>query len=1424
MPSPSIELLPRQINRQTRLDNVAIIYPASDPCYRDLADTLAVALAASGVTRPECVTDLALMPERSIPLPDTYRSRTLIVLGNLNTNRTLQPLYANFLCSTDATYPGGNGFDLRTLVNPYGTGTNLVLAGGSNLRGVERAVAKLLEAIADAGETKELPWLFAVELEPALATNLAAWPYTPLEDSAELQALRSRGLMFYTEPIRVIGAYTMMWSWTADERYARIAVDALRRLNASMTTGYGDWHYLAERFLRAIPLLIAGGLLTDEEITRTDDLLLQTAYGNEDEWWRVKVGHPPLGHRHQGKGTYEFLLLARYLRDQVNATPTLRKKCDQWIAECCSFLDALAAARLDDQDDESSLNNLATLYRYALGQERHDFFTSGNARLVAERCLALHDNNGNGAGQGGYGESQGMYLQQEATEQTACSAFYYGDGTFKWILQTMPNLEIAQRYVFLRYVPVFLQKFDTGPELEPVAPPRTQNLYCLPVTDHQLAISNHPPEHVVPEGHMINAPETWQLPEAVGLNHLPQERGFDKLVLRAGYARADAYLLIQGYQGGFRWQGHMQAANCIVRFYQAGHIWLVQNTSRHSYHDKNGLLISDGANNTPMPPIAERVALSDFPKIALTATRVNDYHHTDWTRHLYWSKPGGGFFVVIDRVTFKADGPYSLTCSWRTPGYAELHGRHWHSDQGQHRFRLVSGSPVAATCEIDTDQGACSPYVLRQRRAGDHRAGDEGSFQNLFTVRALDDDEHLDLQRLDERSALVRRNDQPLAWCAADIDSTSSWLTDASAQAVSIFIGSDSLTFAGLTKLNMLGLAWQSDQPVGLQIDLTAGSCNLQTSDTAKTTLVFDGGTVDRDRPIPPAFYATLTSKVAAWLASLPSATKTTQSPESAPPAETNSFRSDWTYDSSSRVPEIVRNVRITADPLPVNGSPDEMLDPVMPDGYSRETWIQWPKAAHYSISLTLPQSREVRALNILGDCIDDPTLRTFHPLPAGITVEAESGDGTVRSCVVSPVPDRRYKRYRDAENRLAAHSAVIGEKVRAVHVRLPAPADGSPFVLHRLEVLGDQTHAPAIERWCTADIDGDGNPEIILSNSLCELIVLDQNGSERWRHKLPVPITHISAQPINPAGPPVLCVGMLGGDLHLYNPDGSPQQQWPVAKRFLERKDCLQGWFNATHCINIWRREADGRGCLVLGGYAILVYLDAAGEIVGHSFADGPWLYDIMVAPETRPDRGDLYVRCGWNHGIMYYPGVPGDGPSGEVYHLGGFNQPMFRMLKHVIPFLNGRSLAAAWIDLASLPEGALFFATELGCGVLSTARKDWQWKLEGGMSLNAAILGRIEGKPVALLGGVDGFIAAINLPDGQVIRRLHVGAPVIGLAQNEAGALLVTTSTGVQALDANWQSVGRITRAINRAIPLGENRLLVSHTNHTLELLELA
>jgi hypothetical protein len=161
-----------------------------------------------------------------------------------------------------------------------------------------------------------------------------------------------------------------------------------------------------------------------------------------------------------------------------------------------------------------------------------------------------------------------------------------------------------------------------------------------------------------------------------------------------------------------------------------------------------------------------------------------------------------------------------------------------------------------------------------------------------------------------------------------------------------------------------------------------------------------------------------------------------------------------------------------------------------------------------------------------------------------------------------------------------------------------------------------------------------------------------------------------------------------------------------------------------------------------------------------------------------------------------------------------------MFRMLKRVMPFLNGRSLAAGWVELSSCPEGALFSAVELGCGVLSVAKKDWLWKLEGGLSLNAATLGRLAGSPVAFIGGADGFVAAVDLADGHVIRRHHAGAPVIGINQTAAGGLLIATRHGLQSLDADWHVLATAARPVRRALPVGGDALLLVREDRTLEL----
>ena len=1407
------QMLPRAVESETALvvngsSRAAIIYPSGDSAYRQLADTLASAIEATGSSRPELAEAGTLMPDRQTPLPDAYRRRPLILLGSINTNQAFVTLYANLLCATDAIYPGEAGYDLRTVVNPYGTGENMILAGGSTLAGVRRAVERLTEVIQAHGGPGELriPFLLDVELGAALLREFEEWPETPLGAPLPSMVEGMAKAWGYYEPIlRGVGAYGVMYALTGDRRYGEYARDCLRMLNQQMLDSYGDWHYRAERVLRALPWLMAGGLLSDADIQRTDSLLLGTALGTQDMWWRVSTGEPPLGHRHHCIGTYEFLLLARYLQ-RANPNGAAQAECARWIEECQTYLDALAEARGDDQDDETSLNVVSTVLRYALGEERYSIFESGNARLMAERGLAIHDNKGAGAGWGGYGEAQGgmVFSQQDATTAVGVCAFYYQDGRYKWILEHLPNLKSPMRYIFLDFVPPFLRQYATGNELIPQQPQGLTGIQVIAASPHQIRINNHPPEHIEPRGHSVNARETWLLATGVGRNLMSADRAIDKLVLRGGFTPTDSYLLIQGYQGGYRWQGHMQAANCIVRFMQAGHPFLVQNTGKATPYHKNGVFISDGYNDTLLPPFAEWVATDTFDPVGLSVTRLNDIYHSNWTRHIFWSRRDGEYFVVIDLVEFQADGPYSLTCTWRTPGYARLEGSTWQADQGHHRFTLRNADNVAMTSEEEQDQGGALPYVLRQFQGGEFVTGDQAAFQNLFYVRPRDAAVELNIHRLSPRALIVSRDGTAEAWCEVGPALQSDLIN---AQAASLWLTADEIALSGTTHFSLAAanLHLTSDRPLGLLIDFKRGMIELQVdgpgANGAQVTLT-QGVQVEQlviDGSVQVALTAVVTeqqSQIAAWLAR--QAFPVTLNPE-AVPAATKAWSPAWTYQTPTRLPNRIRDLTVEASPPPVDGFALQLIDAVLPD--RREARRQWPDKQTINITLSLSHGQEIDYLRFIGDSDREPTLRTFSPLPDTILVSSNGHE-------YRPEPEPgtyHYKRYRDMEDQMQTRTVRVGSSAQEFKIMAQPPADGGPLVLHEVEVYGCEPQVPAIRYLKAADLDGDGQTEIVVINDARELILLDMDGHERWRQMLNGEATHLSLHDLDGSGRLSICLGLLGGILQIVSAAGTVVRSVPLAEQFQQRTDAFFGWFNTIHELQVYAREADGRAVLAVGGYSVIVFLNADYEIVGHSWFDGPWVTNILVADAGRTP-GHLWARCGWNHGIGHYG--PGDGtrPSGVIQDFGGVLQAMFRPLLRLVPFVTGRSLTFEWLT----PDRILAIA-DSGVGVLED--DEWRWKVEGGTPYSAYLVAHGS----IFLGGADGFVSAFDAETGVRRGRLNVGAPVVGLARYHTG-FLVATRRDLKTVNADWQITSVTPIRALRMIGLNGSGVLVECDNHAL------
>ena len=1406
------QMLPRTVARATplvhqgRTDGV-IVYPVCDPAYAELAQRLAAAIADRTQVRPAVMAETAILPKRGMPLPEAYRQRPLILLGNLNTNRLLWPLYARYYCATDVTYPGGDGYDLRTLVNPYGAGVNMILAGGSTLRGVQRAVERLITFVEQEGQKGELtlPFLLEVELEPSLARQLAEWPDTRLgipvpQAGAEL--------------LTAIGNYAILYAWTGDERYARFARDCLREMNARVEHSYGDWHYLIERVVRAMIWLTAGGFLDEAEILRTDSLIFGTTYETQHMWWRKRSGDPPLGHRHQGKGTFMFYQQARYLREQARPNAAARRLCERWLAECREFLDALARARADDQDDDTSLNNLTTLVWYALGEERYEFFESGNARLCAERAIAVHDNMGAGAGLGGYGEGIAgwQYFQEEAWILVAASALYDGDGELKSAWEQIPHLRNPLRYIYWSLSPAFMHKFDLGPEVTAKPPERLLGLRRLPLSPYQIQITTAPPEHIEPLGHFVDKPETWLLQGGLRPNTLPAERTFDKLVLRKGFAPRDPYLLLQGYHQPYRWQGALHALNAIVRFSQGGHIFLIQNSDRQSYYHKNALLISDGYNDTPLPTLGEWLAVDDFASAALSATRVNDAHHTDWTRYLFWAKPGDGFFVVVDAVETKKEGPYSFTCTWRTPGYAELDGRFWRARQGEHLFTLCSSRALPMTSEEQGPLGACNPYVLRQRQEGVYGAGDLVAFQNLFYVGLKAAPRELDLRYLKPTQAMVLERGEPLAWCAVDPQRKGMEGAGLAMRATSAMATAQEIWVAGALALRMTGdPGWrvESDRPVGLHWDLAASRITVQAdgpeSVGARVRLFLDAETqhvaVVGQEAIAFALPARGCEKAMALLREGLAALAGEigeEAPAKAPPWPEGAWREGWRFDGWQRlVQERLRDVTVSAQPEPLDGFAEQLVDAVIPD--TRPFARQWPVAPQYDIRLELGKETFVDHLRLVGDSYDQPTLRAFHALPKGIAV-AVSSDGfreDVRPCVREPEAGiLSYERYHRWEDRFETLRFAVEARARQVRIRIPAPPGGEPLVCHEVELYGDRWLRPAPRQLIPVDLDGDGCLEVVAISMADEIVVLDAGGRVRWQWQAPKKITHASCHDLDGNGRRQVCVGLLGSDLVILEPDGAVRRVVSYDPLFRQIKDIAMGIPRSINGLTVWHREPDGRAALAIGAYGLIIFLDPEGQIIGHSFVDGSWVTDFLTWPPNGSGPWDLWARTRWNHGINVFEGQAGLAPSGGVLVLGGVRQPLFRRIRRVIPFVTGYAVAFEPVLREEAKGGSLILAAaEHGVGILSPAREDWLWKVEGGTTIQACIAADVDGdgEEEVVVGGADGFVAAFGLTDGRRKGRLLAGAPVTGLAAwPSLGLWAVGTRNGLLAVDTNWQIVG--------------------------------
>ena len=107
----------------------------------------------SALRAREC--KVPIVPHDKVNLPE--EKRDLIILGNLATSKAVEYLYLHSYTYEDLYFPGGGGYVLRPLINPLGTGGNLMVVGASDENGLRAGVEHLLELVRTAQGVLDTP-------------------------------------------------------------------------------------------------------------------------------------------------------------------------------------------------------------------------------------------------------------------------------------------------------------------------------------------------------------------------------------------------------------------------------------------------------------------------------------------------------------------------------------------------------------------------------------------------------------------------------------------------------------------------------------------------------------------------------------------------------------------------------------------------------------------------------------------------------------------------------------------------------------------------------------------------------------------------------------------------------------------------------------------------------------------------------------------------------------------------------------------------------------------------------------------------------------------------------------------------------------------------------------------------------------------
>ena len=777
-----------------------IIVPKDGSCAhiaRDVADRIR---AATGADVPIKTDD---------DLSEEDREQHLICLGQMLNNQLAFRLYVHHYITTDDWFPGPGGWELRTACDPWGNGKNVILLGGSDCDGVQRAADRFC-ALLKPGPDLAIPRLLDTGFRGK--ENLEAWLPGHLERFSE-EYLGQAHLPYGNERRLIeMGRY---YHLTGDDRLAEALAEGIRHW-------INDYcRYIPERQITQtkynIPLMMLDWGVLEAHPAFSDDVRLE--YTNllfdyvamMSVHWRITQLEPGVL---SGTGHHRVSLTvsygSRYFKTYYPELPMDR--IDAGVASVRTGLDTIKHSYgfFDENAGYTQYYPTTTMW-HSLFMADLTYFTSGNAQKWLRQSLIYLDNLGV------------MYCGP--SESYGVGEWFYRDGKWAWLQDTLSGRS--------DYVPGIAQDaFDLAawsfrPKVQPVEPTEwLEGIQWLPVHETVYALLKAQP-------HRVN---------------VPREKTFHVLSLRPKYDPHAEYLRLDGLNAGLSNGGD---GNAIVSLTARGQSWLASGQWGQNYHMKyhnSVMVVRDGQFPDELVALCSLESTADLPSCGLLQSVMYEYNGVDWARSIIWRK--NGYFVVCDTLRARETGEYGFFCRWRTVRDGAIRdGAIQLGDAGS----ALDIAPVGG-CRLETftDEGV---RVFSEGQHAGLEAGESRTFINLIRARGVEE-APARIVRLGPEAALVLdpagsadpggsgESGEPAvvgAVLPVDGEMATTTLGDGLVVCARLFhLSAHRLCAADLTRLDWDGPLLTSDVPVSVEVDLVSGAVNV-TGDGAGLKVLHPG-------------------------------------------------------------------------------------------------------------------------------------------------------------------------------------------------------------------------------------------------------------------------------------------------------------------------------------------------------------------------------------------------------------------------------------------------------------------------------------------------------------------------------------------------------------------------------------------------------